>query len=199
MSARRPSFTDLLDHAEGRLSGDRSRWVASHVATDEQAARTLAWIEEFLHDARRMPLVQPPTELSARLRSMFSGQHAPVADERWTDADLLHDTRVQAAAGTRSGTTAEARHLAFDSPAGRFIVEVARSGEDTVDLAGLLLLAGGDDGIDLTFLEAGVVRAVARSRRDGHFEVAAVAREVDELRLTGPDVRLRVRLDLRDG
>lgn len=197
MTTQRPTFTELLDHAEGRLPAERSRWVEDQVALDGDAARTLRWIQDFLDQAQRMPLTQPPPELSARLRAMFSGAGAvggTGGDQPWTTADLLHESRGQGVAGVRSAAT-DTRHVAFDSPAGRFIIEVQPASDDAVDLSGLVLLDGAS-GASLTFLEAGVVRAVARCQRDGHFEALGVPRVVDELQLVAGDVRLRAELDL---
>lgn len=193
---RRPTFTDLLDHAEGRLSEERSRWVEAQVALDETAARTLAWIEDFLSRSRAMPLTQPPPELSARLRAMFAGATEAAGDQPWTTAHLLHESRSQGVAGVRS-SAGDSRHVAFDSPAGRFIVEIQSRGTDAVDLTGLVLVDGAG-GSSLTFLEAGVVRAVARCQRDGRFEALGVPRVVDELQLVAGEVRLRAPLDLRE-
>lgn len=191
-----PTFTDLLDHAEGRLPEERSRWVAEQVALDEAAARTLAWIEDFLAQARAMPLTQPPPELSARLRAMFAGAADTGGDQSWTTAHLLHESRDHGVAGVRSAGTGS-RHMAFDSPAGRFIVEIQSRGVNAVDLTGLVLVDGAG-GASLTFLEAGVVRAVARCHRDGRFEALGVPRVVDELQLVAGDVRLRAPFDLRE-
>jgi hypothetical protein len=197
--AHRLTFTELLDHAEGRLPAERSRWVEDQVALDEDAAHTLAWIEDFLAQAQAMPLTQPPPELSARLRAMFSGAAETAGDQPWTTAHLLHESRGQGVAGVRSSAT-DTRHVAFDSPAGRFIVEVrpgGAEGADRADLSGLVLVDGAG-GASLTFLEAGVVRAVARCQRDGQFEALGVPRAVDELQLVAGDVRLRAQLDLRE-
>ncbi|WP_435770801.1 hypothetical protein [Nocardioides sp. SYSU DS0651] len=193
---RSPSFAELLDLAEGRLDDDRARLLADRIAVDDQAADTLAWIEQFLADARRLPLHAPPADLSARLRDVFAEHHGARADDTWTDAGLLHDTRVQAA-GLRSAGTQDAVHLAFDSAFGRFVLEVRRAGAGTVDLAGLVLLDRDSAGADVSFLEAGVVRRVARTDRHGRFEARDVPAVVDELRLAAGAARVRTELDLR--
>ncbi|MFC5727762.1 MULTISPECIES: hypothetical protein [Nocardioides] len=192
---RRSTFTELLDLAEGRLERDHAQRVADEIALDDEAALTFAWIEDFLHDARRMPLQEPPPELRARLRDLFAGHHTQ-QDDSWSDASLLHDTRKQAA-GVRSAGVHDSVHLAFDSEGGRFVVEVRPAGTGAVDVVGLVLLNDGSAGTDLTFLEAGVVRRVARAERDGRFEATGVPETVDELRLTTGAVRVRTRLDLR--
>lgn len=190
-----PRFTELLDWVEGRLDDDRARAVAEYVATDDEAAHTVEWLEGFLHDARLMPLHQPPPELSARLRAAFVGYHHPRQPDEWSDATLLYDTR-KPAVGMRSTGTVDGIHLAFDSQVGRFVVEVKPSRPGTVDLEGMVL-AGTGSAIDLAFLEAGALRRAARTDRYGRFEVRHVPDTVDELWITAESGRARAALDLR--
>ena len=196
---RRPTFTELLDLAEGRLDDDRARLLFDRVAVDDEAAGTLAWIEGFLADARGLPLQQPPPELSARLRAVFPGHHG-AHDDEWSEASLLHDTRAPAAGQRSAGVhddVHDAVHLAFDSELGRFVIEVRRTGAATVDVDGLVLLDAGSSSVDVTFVEGGVLRRAARAGRDGRFEARDVPTTVDELRLSAGAARVRTKLDLR--
>ncbi|HYG93843.1 MAG TPA: hypothetical protein VD859_09675 [Nocardioides sp.] len=194
----RPTFTVLLDWLEGRLDGARAAEVAAYVgAADEETRDRVEWIRDFLHDAQLMPLVQPPAELSERLRSAFVGFHSPRETDGWTDASMLYDTRTRpAAVGVRSFGD-DGVHLAFDSRLGRFVLEVAPGGPGEVDLQGLIMVDGEDPGIDLAFLEHGSLRRAARAGSDGRFDVPGVPAGVDELWLTSGDTRVRASLDLR--
>lgn len=195
MTSQRPSFTLLLDWIEGRDT-ERAAAVAAQVATSGDEVRDeVAWIQGFLADASRMPLEEPPPELSRRLLDAFVGLHRPGDGYAWSDAALLYDSRdPQTAVAVRSGS--DGVSLAFDSELGRFVVEVVPAGPAAVDLQGLLRGATPAGGIDLALLEAGTLRRAARVEADGRFDLADVSSSVDELWLTAARTRVPVRLDL---
>ena len=198
MIAWKPTFTDLLDWVEGRLQPEQSELVAAYVDTADPATlETVDWIRTFLHDARSTPLAQPPAELSARLRDVFVGLHSPQQSSDWTDAALLYDTRMGlAAAGVRSAD--DGVHLAFDSELGRFVIDAVVAGPGEVDVQGLIMLDGVDEGgVDLAFLQAGSLRRAARTTKDGRIDVRGVPVDVDEMWLTSGGTRVRARLDLQ--
>lgn len=189
-----PRFTELLDWVEGRLAPDQAARVAALVAADHGgAAERVEWIREFLAGARAMPLATPPADLSARLRSAFTGLQPPASGEEWSEAVLLHDSR-SAAAGLRS--LGEGLSLSFDSAIGRFVLEVTPSVPGEVDLSGLVLTGAGGDGVDVSFLEDGALCRAARADREGRFEVAGVPTTVDEMWLRADGTRVRAALDL---
>ena len=198
MMAARPSFTDLLDWVEGRLAPEHADAVTAFVATaDAETAETVAWIREFLEDARSMPLAQPPAELSARLRDVFVGLHSPELGDDWTEASLLYDTRMgMAAAGVRSMDD-DGVHLAFDSELGRFVLDATAAGPGVVDVQGLVVTDRAEaTGIDLAFLQGGTLRRASRTTADGRFDVRGVPVDVDELWLSSGSTRVRAVLDL---
>ncbi|MBM9459515.1 hypothetical protein JK386_06340 [Nocardioides sp. zg-536] len=198
----RVAFTDLVDWVEGRCQPQRAATVERAVATDEELARSVAWIRDFLQDAGAMPLQQPPAGLTERLYALFDGAHQGVDPEGWSELTVLHDSRRAAVAGVRSAPALDSAQLAIEGGPGRFVLEISRAGADTVDVQGLFRpspAAGADDGVDLTFLEHGVLRRAARAGRDGRFEVRAVPCEVDELRVRAGAERARIRLDLTLG
>lgn len=197
MSAVR--FTDLVDWVEDRLAPERAEEVRRVVANDAGAAESVAWIRELVADAALMRLHEPPAELSTRLHALFDDYHRAPGDGEWSDATLLHDSRRSAVAGLRSGATTEALHLAFDSPAGRLVMEVQAVTPGVVDVQGLIRPpeASAHEGYDLAFLEQGDLRRVTRADADGRFEVRDVPDTVDELWVTAAEGRVRVALELR--
>ena len=197
MIAGKPTFTDLLDWVEGRLQPEQSDQVAAYVDTADPATlETVEWIRDFLQEARSKPLAQPPAELSARLRDVFVGLHSPEQSSDWTDASLLYDTRMGlAAAGVRSAD--DGVHLAFDSDLGRFVLDAVPAGTGEVDVQGLIMLDGDATGVDLAFLQAGLLRRAAHATKDGRIDVRGVPVDVDEMWLTSGGTRVRARLDLQ--
>lgn len=196
---RRPTPADIFDWVEGRLAPERAQAVAEHVAADPAAAATAEWFERFREDAARLPLERPPAELSQRLRDLFVAGTAQAPGPQWSSARLLYDTRDARVAGTRSADTLDSTHLAFESEAGRFIVEVRPAGVGAVDLIGLLLLENPVEGIDLSLLEDGVVRRMVRASADGRFELHEVPDSVDELRFVAGPVQVSAPLRLLRG
>ncbi len=198
MIAGKPTLTDLLDWVEGRLSEERSDQVSAYVDTaDPTTLETVEWIRGILEGARSMPLVQPPADLSARLRDVFGGLHSPQQGSEWSDASLLYDTRLGlTAAGVRSAD--DGVHLAFTSELGRFVIDAAPAAPGEVDIHGLIMLEDADGtGVDLAFLQGGSLRRAARATRDGRIDVRGVPVDVDELWLTSEGTRVRARLDLQ--
>ncbi|WP_436701263.1 hypothetical protein [Nocardioides sp. BYT-33-1] len=193
----RPTFTELVDWVEGRLADDAAAAVAAYVASgDPSTTASVAWIRDFLEDARSMPLRQPPADLSARLRGVFEQLHRPGSVDGWSDAWLLHDARSGVAAGVRS-TEDGGVHLAFDSSLGRFVLDATAAGAGEVDVQGLIMLAPGAAGADLAFLARGDLRRAVRATADGRFDARGVPVDVDELWLTSGATRVRAILDLR--
>lgn len=195
----RPSFTELVDWAEGRLVPERADAVSAYVdAADAETIDAVEWIRDFHHHARAMPLEEPPAELSARLRDVFTGLHEPQRTDGWSEASLLYDTRLgMAAAGVRSADD-DGVHLAFDSDLGRFVLDAVPAGSGEVDVQGMVALADTDrTGVDLAFLERGTLRRAARATADGRFDVRGVPTGVDELWLSADGTRVRAALDLR--
>ncbi|MDQ6525655.1 hypothetical protein RB608_18700 [Nocardioides sp. LHD-245] len=194
----RPTFTELLDWIEGRLTDEAAAAVATYVDSGDPAtSASVAWIRDFLAAAGSMPLSQPPPDLSARLRGVFDELHRPMRAEGWSDAWLLQDARSGlAAAGVRSSADGGV-HLAFDSELGRFVLDATGAGVGEVDVQGLVMLAPGAGGVDLAFLAHGDLRRAVRTTPDGRFDARGVPLDVDELWLTSGATRVRATLDLR--
>ncbi|MEV5000399.1 hypothetical protein [Nocardioides sp. LML1-1-1.1] len=195
--SRRPTPADIFDWVEGRLSPERARAVAEHVATEPAAAATAEWFERFRKDAASLPLEQPPAELSQRLRDLFGAGTTQVSGPHWTTARLLYDTRDANVAGMRSADTLDTVHVAFESEAGRFVLEIRPAGQGAVDLIGLLLLDDPVDGVDLSLLEDGVVRRMVRAGSDGRFELREVPDSIDEMRFEAGPMQVSTPLRLR--
>ncbi len=193
---RRPTPADIFDWVEGRIAPERAQHVADHVAVDPAAAATAEWFARLRRDAARVPLEQPPAELSQRLRDLFGSATAPAPGATWSTARLLYDTRDATVAGVRSADTLDTVHLAFESEAGRFVLEVRPSGRGSVDLIGLLLLDDPDEATDLALVEDGVVRRMVRVGADGRFELREVPASVDEIRFEAGSLRVSAPLHL---
>jgi hypothetical protein len=192
---RRTTFTEIVDWIEGRLPANRARDVAEAVRDDDEAADAAAWVADFLATADRLQLETPPSDLGSRLRGLFRDPVGLAPDHGWSRARLLYDTRG-AGAGVRGADAGAQTHLAFDSEAGRFVIEAAPARAGHVDLRGLLLADRPPVTAEVTLLEAGVVRRRGHSTAAGHFAFDEVPMSVDELRIAVDGLRVAARLEL---
>ncbi|MBM7520285.1 hypothetical protein [Nocardioides nitrophenolicus] len=193
---RRATFTEIVDWIEGRLPAERGQGVADAVRRDDEAAEAAAWVEDFLATTERLKLEAPPSDLRGELRAMFREPANFPADQGWTRARLLYDTREPRVAGVRGPDTPGQSHLAFDSDAGRFVLETGPASAGHVELRGLLLTERAPVAAEVTLLEGGVVRRRAVSTSDGRFEFDQVPVVVDELRISLDGVRVAAPLEL---
>ncbi|HWJ11935.1 MAG TPA: hypothetical protein VNS46_21310 [Nocardioides sp.] len=193
--SERATFTDVVDWIEGRLPAEQARRVEAEVEADPDTAASAAWVRQFLAEARRVSLEDPPAELGARLRALFDPVVNAADEDRWTTARLLYDTRDQRGPDPASPPTTA--HLAFQTDLGRLVVELRSSRSGLVHLRGMLLLVR-RTAVDVTLLEKGTVRRRVRSTPEGVFEVTGVDRTVDEIRLEDGDLRLRAVIGLAD-
>ena len=67
-----PSFEELVDYAEGRLSSDQATRVSEHLAAGcAECARSLRWLERLYRLVRSDELVDAPQELVQRVQRMY--------------------------------------------------------------------------------------------------------------------------------
>jgi hypothetical protein len=76
-SLPRPSFRELLDYAEGRLSGSDHERIRSFLATHPEAvAADWAWVRKFMESAAAVELHPMPAGLEDRLLDLFQPRTA---------------------------------------------------------------------------------------------------------------------------
>ncbi|MGH2524401.1 MAG: hypothetical protein ACRDH2_17985 [Anaerolineales bacterium] len=105
-----PSFAQLLDWLEGRLSEEEARALAEQLQTADEATRAdLAWLREF-HQARQdVKLTVPPPRVREALKRRFAdyagARRPPGSFRRWLAA-LTFDSRTRlGVVGLRSAAT----------------------------------------------------------------------------------------------
>jgi hypothetical protein len=129
-SRQTPTFSELLDYAEGRLAGADHQRVAAFIAEHPQAVATeWAWVKDFLNKARSLQLHPLPADLEERLNRLHPAGPAESPREQvsgWMEsirrvvAELVDTVAVPdfAAAGLRS--------KAFDHPAPQWVFKTAQ-------------------------------------------------------------------------
>ena len=145
MSRHRISFQELIDWAEGRLSGSAAERVTANLAeSDLGTRRTKEWIQAFLDASRQTVLEASPQAVRAEVRARFL-QAALIQRQRpeWrlVVARPLFDSAARVAtAGVRSGGLVhQPRHLVYTTDVADVTVDVHRRPNDShVDVLGQL-------------------------------------------------------------
>lgn len=122
-----PSWQQLIDWVEGRLSPSESAIVEQQVAgADEKTLADLAWIRAFLRVGDEIVLDEPPVGLRSALRASFDAYAGKKGTERKTNdspnllnrlvAALTFDSGLQfGLAGARAGELGEVRQLVYST------------------------------------------------------------------------------------
>lgn len=146
-----PTFSEILDWLEGRLSEDERRRVAELLANaDESTRANEEWLRIFLQATRKMRFESPPAHVRTELRHRFAAyaqdRKSPGLIER-LQATLAFDSHTQVAtSGLRSAGMEELqRQLVYRSGE----VEVALnlqpgSAHAHINLYGQVFAADGD-------------------------------------------------------
>jgi len=123
----RPSWQQLIDWVEGRLSPVDAELVEKQVANaDAKTASDVAWLRSFVRAGDEISLDEPPAELRNALRKSFDTYASQKATAKKTDnspnmlqrlvATLTFDSGLQPGlAGARAGKAEGERQLIYSS------------------------------------------------------------------------------------
>jgi hypothetical protein len=142
-----PSFEQLIDWFEGRLSEEEAQLVAAQVAAADEATQAdVAWLRRFYQASQSIVLAEPPAAVSKWLERRFAAyarqRRRPSVWQRLV-ASLSFDSRAGLAAGVRAVTTSEnQRQLIYETdPAMVVLTAQLRSHDRRFDLLGQVLPA----------------------------------------------------------
>lgn len=140
---QKPSWENLVDWVDGRLSPDEAERVEAWANQSESDA-DLAWLRAFRQSRQEIVLDEPPAELRSELRSMFANHAADAAADAAAKADRPSLTeRLMAALSFDSGLQLGMAGARGQSAALRQLIYSA----DTADIT--LTLQNGDDGLQI--------------------------------------------------
>jgi hypothetical protein len=136
-----PTFEELLDWLEGRLSAKESRRVASTIAAaDESAQAELEWLRQFLELSQMKRSAEPPADVIARLEQRFADHYRRQSPSIWQRlvAGLSFDSHQELAArGARGGGAAEQRQYLYETEHATVVFTLQRREQGTLfDLIG---------------------------------------------------------------
>ena len=140
-----PSFEQLIDWFEGRLSEEEARLVAAQVeAAGEAVQADVAWLRRFHQASQTIVLAEPPAAVSERLERRFAAyarhRRRPSLWQRLV-ASLSFDSHAELAAGIRTVTAPEnQRQLVYATDLATVVLTLQRRSHDRrFDLLGQVL------------------------------------------------------------
>ncbi len=151
-NSQQPSWEQLLDWVEGRLSEQDAALVAAQAAAAGQELSTdVAWLNAFVRLQRAIVLEEPPPQVRSNLVAQFADhvqkkratarkdETAPGLFQRLI-ATLTLDSGLQPlAAGLRSTDASAQRQLIFSTEAADVMLNVQRDNADALTIKGQLL------------------------------------------------------------
>lgn len=200
-----PSFAQLLDWVEGRLTRHDAGLIEQRVEVGDVATRqSLDWIETFRSVALANPLPEPPPAVRQRLLQSFDRRHGRSPDIERLAAELSFDSRDDAAlVGVRGGAEVdESYRLAFT--AGRFgiLLDVLPEPGGTFLLDGQVLAPEADAEAQVWEVTVEYPGGIARNIEGtdlGTFSIAGVPADATGLRLSTGLIELVVEGPLGSG
>ncbi len=113
-SEQTPSWEQLIDWLEGRLSPVEAEAIEAQIAEDQEAAADLAWLSAFKRAGSQIIIDEPPRELHNALRTSFDAYVQRQSKSNNADGGLFR--KLVAALSFDSGLQlglAGARTMAF--------------------------------------------------------------------------------------
>ncbi|NYG58544.1 hypothetical protein BJ980_001467 [Nocardioides daedukensis] len=197
-SRRSLDMASLVDWVEGRSGRPADERVHKATAEDAETGAKVLWIRDFLRAGRSMPLLTPPQELRNELRLAFRRYVSPGLPGDALEAALTFDSRDYAmASGMRSRGDDDVRHLVMEHETARLSLTVVNNGADAPDIQGLLTWSEPGPGYsELVFTRGDAFERAVRPGADGHFQIAGISRDVDEVWISRGPHLLRLGIDL---
>lgn len=113
----KPSFVQLVDWLEGRLSTAESEQIAAEVAADETLQADSEWLRTFLQTRDDLAWDAPPADVRAELSrrfAAFAAENRPTALWQRLTATLKFDSQMQPATwGVRTSSANRERQLVY--------------------------------------------------------------------------------------
>lgn len=183
----KPTFGQLLDWIEGRLTREAAAEMQQQSAADEETRASVAWIEGFRRFGREHPIPPPPPIVKQRLMQSFERHHGRDQPHILQTAHLTFDSRDDVVmAGVRGfEETDEGYQLTFTTESHGVLIDVFTTGPTTRRIEGQVLGVEGEDSVWVVTVEhEGRSISDIRGDTNGSFALDDVPAAVDTLQLT---------------
>ena len=139
-----PTFEQLIEWFEGRLSEEEAQLVAAQVSAAGAAVEAdVAWLRLFYQASRDVVSAEPPPAVSERLERRFAAyaqeRRRPSLWQRFV-ATLSFDSQAQLAAGVRTAATPEKqRQLVYETELAMVVCTLQWRHDEQFDLLGQII------------------------------------------------------------
>lgn len=182
----RPTFGQLVDWIEGRLTREAAADMERLSNVDDQTRASIAWIEGFRRFGRDHPIPPPPPIVKQRLRQAFERHHGKDQPTVRQIARKTFDSRDDVImAGVRGANEDdESYQLTFTTDSHGVLIDVFTTGESTRRVEGQVLGIEGEDSVWVVTVEqAGRTSTDINGDANGSFSIGEVPVTVDVMRL----------------
>ena len=199
----KPSFPQLVDWIEGRLSLAEDELVAAQVAADETLQAEVAWIRTFHQTRNDLAWQAPPaemrTQLSRRFAAFVAENRPPGLGQRLTAA-LKFDSQVHAAVSSmRTSLAASERQLVYSTSYADVALTIQSSAPaKSYNLFGQILPAAVemDTGCSIQLFQGGQERAFVVVAEVGEFVFEEILEGEYELAIRSDQYEIVIPLQL---
>jgi hypothetical protein len=192
-----PSFEQLLDWVDGRLSPIDGEEMARRVAAADAETQTLAaWLRAFRQVSETTVLARPPAELRQRLRQQFKAEHGRPDFFRRLVASLTFDSSRQwAAAGVRSAAgQGQQRQLLYSTEVADIALNLQPDalGQRLALLGQVFPAADSSEAYSVQLLRGDREAAITLTDELGEFTIESIAPGVYDMILSSEQVEVFV-------
>ena len=155
-----PTFEQLLDWLEGRLSDDEAQHVANLLsAANDSTQADAAWLRAFFAATNTIRVTDPPADVVERVQRQFAAHpQKPPTTNLWQRlvGTLTFDSYSTAAAGARAAGVGEQRQFLYETGRATVVFTLQRRDHDELyDLMGQVLPT---DDSDVDLIQVSLVR-----------------------------------------
>ncbi|MDH4279298.1 MAG: hypothetical protein OEW83_14595 [Acidimicrobiia bacterium] len=191
----KPTFGQLLDWIEGRLTREAAARFEQQSTFDEETQASIAWIKGFRRFGRSHPIPAPPPIVKQRLMQAFERHHGRDQPVVLQTANLMFDSRDDVVmAGVRGFEEIdEGYQLTFTTETHGVLIDVFATGESTRRIEGQVLGVEGEDSVWVVTVDhAGRSITDIHGDTNGSFSLDDVPTTVDTLQLSNGRTTINV-------
>lgn len=193
----KPSFTELLDWLEGRLTRESTAAMDRSAATyeDDEIQAAITWIEGFRRFALENPVPQPPPIIKQQLRQAFERHHGRGVVPIHQIAHVTFDSRDDVVMASVRGHSevGEGYQRTFATESHGVLIDVLALSESEVRIEGQVLGVESESSVwEVQVRFPSGSKTDSTGDENGSFSITDVPMAIDTLRLTNGHVTIDI-------